>query len=101
LLGTLHVAAAVATVTTVTPIGVDDNAVGDNAVSAQDSHKGVFAKSAGIYDLYDKISVPVRVYDRLIQVAAAAYIRWSVAHCAAEKQVRHGLTPYAATAPWG
>jgi len=74
------VAAAVATIIIVTPIGA-----GGDAVSGQVSREGVFSKSAGVHDLYDKVSVPVRVYNRLIQVVAATYIQRSVTRCVIEK----------------
>jgi len=92
---TIAVAVAVATVI-FTLIGA-----GSDAVSAQVSREGIFAESAGIHNPYDKVTAPVRVYNCFFQVAAAAYVRWSVARCAVEKQVRYGLTPYTAVTPWG
>ena len=38
----------------------------NNAVSAQVSREGIFAKSARIYNLGDEVAVLVRVNDRLI-----------------------------------
>jgi len=88
----IAVATAIATIIIITLIGA-----GSDAVCAQVFREGIFAKSAGVHDLYNKVSVPVRVYNRLTQVMAAPYIQWSVTRHVVEKQVRHGLTPYATT----
>ena len=59
---TVIIAIAITIVTViVTLIGASSN-----VVSAQVSCKGIFAKSAKIYNLYDKVSASVRVNDCLI-----------------------------------
>ena len=81
----IAVAAAVATIIIVTPIGA-----GGDAVSAQVSREGVFSKSAGVHDPYDKVSAPVRVYNRLIQVAGSAGVLAPLFVCRVWSRARSG-----------
>ena len=66
---TIAIAAAIAILMIITPIRASSN-----MVSAQVSRKGIFAKLAGIHNLYNKVLVPISVYNHFVQVMAATYI---------------------------